>query len=95
MSSQHQQFSQSEPVLLNYQIMKLPSRPSTAENRREINQKSSPVQVVGSQESLRQEYMTWQIGRNPREQSIIQSAFKKIEKDMYSLRDLCKLTKSD
>lgn len=67
MSSQHQEFGQDEPVLPSYQSKTLPSQPSTAENRREIHQKSNPVQVVGSQESLRQEYMSWHVGRNPSE----------------------------
>ena len=39
--------------------------------------------------------MLQQIRRNPSKQSAIQSAFKQIKKDIYSLQDLYKLTKLD
>ena len=39
--------------------------------------------------------MLWQMRRNTNEQSAIQSAFRKIEEDMYSLLDVRDLTKSD
>ena len=95
MSSYQQQSGQSEPVLPSYQSKKLPSRPSTAENRRDIQPHSSPIQVTGSADSLRREYILWQIRRNTNDQSVIQSAFRKIEEEMYSLLNLRDLTKSD
>ena len=56
---------------------------------------SSPVQIEGDAGRLLQGYISWQIGRNPSQQSALDNAFNQLQAELYELQDIRRFKDAD